>query len=90
MKDTTPNTTPHLRAHYPAAAEQELKNARDYVAGQGAVSRAREAEVKREAALSIYRGIQLEVKKLDAYDVPLSDRVRIMRQVRSLEELVNL
>ena len=89
--DTTPDTTTtHPRAHYPEVAEKELQNTRDYISGQGAVWRAQEAKVKRDAALNIYLALQMEIKNLDAYGVPLSERVRIMRQIRALEELANL
>ena len=90
MNTTPDTTTTHPRAHYPKAAEMELKQTRDYIAGQGAVWRAREAEIKRTAALNIYKGLQEEVKRLGDYGVPASDRYRILRQIRALEEFANL
>ena len=89
--DTTPDTTTtHPRAHYPEVAEKYLENTRDYIAGQGAAWRAQEAKVKRDAALNIYKALQEEVKRLGDYGVPASDRYRILRQIRALEEFANL
>ena len=92
MSTTTADTdTTQSRDYYAAAADKETAYARNWLASQGAQNRRREAEVKRDAAKSICQALEDDIRSLGGeHGVPLSYRVRLMKQARALEDLVNL
>lgn len=75
---------------YAKVAEEELKNARKYVNVQGAFNRRREQEVKDEAAAAIYKALGADVRRLSDYGVPAGYRVRLLKQAKTIVELVSL
>ena len=84
------NDNPAALHHHAVAAQQLVKDTIEFIEGQGASWRSREAEMKKDAALAIYSAIENDVKHLSGFDVPLTYRARILQQVRAMQELVNL
>tara|TARA_R110000824_G_scaffold92111_1_gene223701 strand:- start:1245 stop:1523 length:279 start_codon:yes stop_codon:yes gene_type:complete len=92
MNETTADTAAtHSRDYYAEAADKETSYARDWLASQGALNRRREAEVKSNAAKAICQALEDDIRSLgQEYSVPLSYRVRLMKQARAMEDLINL